>query len=962
MSLQEKRLNVASSEFNGKETEVSAQSTTGTTSTTVGSAPAGDKPNFLRSKLVAKKNNDFKPEEFKPPMAATTPLIAPFNPMAQQAFGGFNPAMNSTTPGVAFGGVGFGGQMGFPMMNFSMGNMGSIPMMNTGYNMGMQNGVYTPAPAAPANFNIQEATAEEKKKLKEILNKKADQENKASESANTKETDVKIEPRKAEEAKPAPVETKEAPKPTPVDQKKEVKKAADDSDDDNVKDDDDSNKDEEEDFSHLPQEKPAKMIYTRDMIMEFIQNEADKKVDDIDDQLEDLMRDISAVKRPNDSYRRGGGRDRDRDRDYRGGKYGDRRDRDRDRYSKGGDYGLSRGQGVGKDAASTPSIVLTRKVLTAEEKKKIEDIKNTTDLIERAKNADEATILKKKINISLFKLTEDNYDMVYDELSPFTESPENCELTLKLLIEKAWSQTKYTKIYAKLCAALGSLNFTWFNDLTEERTKELAEKYTELKDPSKLFKNFVINKIKKEFNHGFEHFKKTMGKAEANTEYNDEDKTTVYNKAKGNFLANMSFIAELYKKKYLPHKVMRTISYQIISNFMTEFCKEERQHLKFSVAEVFCEAFFRIMETCGSTLEDKEAKEEGAKSEADKASHKKIIGDYVSTLINFVNNKEYNAEELKTKMSDDDKKKVNFLTLLFAFFKEFKSNKHVSTRLSSLIENTIHHRQERWPMSREEGESPQPRRPDPPRDDYKKDRRDDDDYRGGGGRGRDRDRDRGGKRDDYYARDSKYERKDKERDRDRNEYAPKVEQKKAEPAPTQATAAPSDQKTNADLEVKSIFDCNKTNDNLSEYIDLFKPDNPALNCGLEELLTAFFKHFTNSSKEIVLLRAGIIPSLLKSFNISQEVFFKAFGLYLKKAANEDIPILKKALAQIVTHFLRNGYDLSKFEMLYHEDPDEKENQKWFNLSVFEEAAKELKPEETAYKTAVQEYIDKHLQL
>jgi hypothetical protein len=77
---------------------------------------------------------------------------------------------------------------------------------------------------------------------------------------------------------------------------------------------------EEEDYSAYPQERPRKIVYSRDMILEFIRKEADREDKDLDEQFEDLMRDIQIINktpgfRPNKPpYSGGGGRGGDRDR------------------------------------------------------------------------------------------------------------------------------------------------------------------------------------------------------------------------------------------------------------------------------------------------------------------------------------------------------------------------------------------------------------------------------------------------------------------------------------------------------------------------------------------------------------------------------------------------------------------------------------------------------------------------
>jgi hypothetical protein len=318
-------------------------------------------------------------------------------------------------------------------------------------------------------------------------------------------------------------------------------------------------------------------------------------------------------------------------------------------------------------------------------------------------------------------------------------------------------------------------------------------------------------------------------------------------------------------------------------------------------------------------------------------------------------------------MTEDDKKKVNFLALLFNFVKELKDSKQVSTRLASLIENALQHRSQRWPMSKGENEARKAPAPEPPRD--TRNGRDRDDYDGdyrakggdkyGGGRDRDRDR-KGGK--GGYDRDSNYG----GRDRDRDEYAPKEEPKKtaspSRPTPATTQTTPAVSGSNADSEVKSIFERNKTEENLDVYIDLFKSDNPDLNCAPEDVLKAFLSHFANGAAKIAEVRAKVISSLIKSFKLSEKAFFSVFAPYLIKASTEDIPILKKVLGKIVASVLKEGFDLNNLELKYSEDADEKENQMYFNSDVLDEAAKDVKDDDPKYAAAIKSFKDKHLKL
>ena len=62
-----------------------------------------------------------------------------------------------------------------------------------------------------------------------------------------------------------------------------------------------------------------------------------------------------------------------------------------------------------------------------------------------------------EIRNSLNKLTPDNYEIIKQELLvKVANSQEKCEFLVKRIIEKGWSEPKYTKVYAQLCNFLQS--------------------------------------------------------------------------------------------------------------------------------------------------------------------------------------------------------------------------------------------------------------------------------------------------------------------------------------------------------------------------------------------------------------------------------------------------------------------------------------------------------------------------
>ena len=694
------------------------------------------------------------------------------------------------------------------------------------------------------------------------------------------------------------------------------------------------NEAEEEDFSKYPQERPAKIIYTREMILDFIERESAMENPEIDEQLEDLMRVIEGVPKSQGGF---GGSSRPGQRRDHGG----RPPKSNNFYDKPGqksgksyrsgpsDYGTGYKPYPDQKPAAVPG--LARATMTPEERKRYDEIRNTeTDIIGRGKLADEETILKRNINLSLFKLTGENLELVYKELMPSCQDAETCQTTVHMLIDKAWSQTKYTDIYAELCAKIGNSKFTWFDKMTPEQKKEAKEKYNDEEDPQKIYKSFVLNKIRKEFMQGFDSFKKTMASAEGNAEYSDEDKLAVYIKAKGKVLANMSFIAGLYQRKYLPHKVMRIISFQICVQFMADFTRDDNKDFKFSTSEVFLEAFFRIMETCGDMIESKEDKEDKARTKEKRAAVNHKADEWIAAMMKAVIGGKYQPDEIAAKLPENDKKDVHFVNLVFKFISALKDSKKIATRLSSLIENAVENRKNNW------------RNTNPVYKPQESERRGGDRDRGDRGdrdRGDRGDRDRGGnrRRDDDYrgGKSNKYE---------DGGYGGDVFYEKKTTSYESKNEAKAPKATDANFEIKTIFADNKNNEDFATYADLFNSDNTAINtCSPDAILSAYLKHFYNTSAKVADIRTGIALNIVRNFKVSESTFFPIYAEFVLRNIDEDLPYIKKVSGKILAWVIgKTDFDLNKLTWNLSEDPDDRDNQKYYLGEILDEAVKAAK--------------------
>ena len=885
---------------------------------------------------MLKKGNDFKPETSvsEPKPASQTNLASsvtftPTIPYTPQSNFGFQPQNFMSTANPNF--YPFNAYQSF-QPNIYNGQAATLPQPLSTLQTQL-------SPQTPINFS--EMNDPSTKELAQKLKLRTQQKEALRKEEEKTEASL-IEKSPAVQPVPEPekvVETKTVLKQEEKIVKKETEEENEQLEDGGVaggEDSDDlSEEDSDEDFSNYPQERPKKIIYTRKMILEFIEKEKTKKTVLTSDQLEDLLRDISIVNKTKDLSNYG------KKSSYTG-------ERERRKYNdKGGDYKYRNSGGGGRPSGgskykqnpyeaveSKPSpATFVRPVMTEEEKEKIAKIRESGDLLNKV--VDKETKMKKEVNLILFKITQENKDLILNEIKPFCTTYDSCQMVVSCLIDKAWSQAKYTKIYADLCSELGAINANLLEGLSEEKVAEIREKNKDEVEYQKLYKNFVITKIRKEFMQGFETYKKIMKGAEENDKFSNEDKLVVYQKAKGKLLSNMTFISELYKKKYLPHKVMRFITYSVINQYADESCKIKPENTLFSTNEVFLEAFFQIMETCGEELESKEHKMSLSRdTKSTEASAKKTEG-YISYMVKSLGKKNYTQEESNNVLTEADKKEINFISLTFKLIKAINDNGLASTRLSSLMENAIEGRSNKWKNYSEE--SPPKRVSDLQKDiDSKKSKPA---ARTGGTR----------REDDYYTDKRETYKSSNKRGSEYEEYVVKDKKPTSTQQPTeeykvkQQEVAPAPAVLNTGNEIKAIFDLNKTTDDLEVYDDLFKPDNPALKGAKpEEIFSLFLEHFMNTDRKIAEVRTVVASQIVKNFGLSEEVFFKVLAGYLSTGYTQDIPVIKKAMGKIIAHSMtKSNFTIHKLNLIFSSNDDDREEQKWFYDDVIEQALNEL---------------------
>ena len=737
-----------------------------------------------KSKLRYSKNQEFNIQPQK--------QSAPFNPMgAPQNMGAFNPYMQQMMMMNMMQMQQMQQmQMGFrgPQMGGFMGNNMAMGMnMQGGFNPNNQGGGQN----AFSNNNTKRLALKMKlknKKNQEQGGQKKDdaaaEKKKKEEEAKKKKEEEEAKRKEEEEAK----KKKEEEEAKKKQEEEEKEKAAAEEDED-IESSESYYEEEEEDFDHLPQDRPKVIKYTPQMILEFIEKQKGKKFED-DVLYDDLVREIHFVskrdsriyggRRRGGDYRNknyGGGRDgRNRNNNYRG-KGG------KDRNQGGGYGGLQRGTKTsGGGGGGVP--ILQRQKMSKEQREKLRALREgeTEKWAERnQKNVDELEKIRREINLKLFKITAENYEFCKKELKAYCDNKEHCQIFVNLLVDKAWSQPKYTQLYAKLCTQLGSNLYDWAEGENDEE---------KLKFCKNKFKSFVVSKIRNEFLQGFKKFGEKLAKVETDDEITEEEGFEKYLKGKKKLTGNMNFIAELYLLSYLPHKVMMFITNKLVSQYTDETAKMKNLEKKptYPMNNEYMEALIKQFEFSGHKIYSREKKTRMKRERENKIE----LCPYtkIEELCKFFEKSmkegEFKPEDSDLKLMNLVRKEGNCLELCFCFMEMLVTEELADARMISLIHNLKDRRNSGWKRdTRDSG----PKKLKELQEDFEKQQqqrnskrrgRHDREYRRGGserfdgygggrgGGGGDYYQKRSGGRDSYRKTHSKYEIYDKD-----DEYAKK---------------------------------------------------------------------------------------------------------------------------------------------------------------------------------------------
>ncbi|KXS17587.1 ARM repeat-containing protein, partial [Gonapodya prolifera JEL478] len=205
----------------------------------------------------------------------------------------------------------------------------------------------------------------------------------------------------------------------------------------------------------------------------------------------------------------------------------------------------------------------------------------------------------KKIQGLLNKLTMDNFDAISLQIlgMPVT-GPDQLEIVVEKIFDKAVDEPNFAALYSKLCAKL---------------TKELPEKQPWIigDDKHNAFRRFILNKNQKEYEAGNKWSE--MGKNRVKkdvSEMTQEEKDTIIAeeelkaKLKRRTLGNVVFIGELFKLGLLTEKIMHTCILGLLRDVHDAL--KSASGNKITVEEEL-ETLIKLLTTAGQKLDHQKA-------------------------------------------------------------------------------------------------------------------------------------------------------------------------------------------------------------------------------------------------------------------------------------------------------------------------------------------------------------------
>jgi len=344
--------------------------------------------------------------------------------------------------------------------------------------------------------------------------------------------------------------------------------------------------------------------------------------------------------------------------------------------------GFERGTSMRKEVEEPPKEkTFVRLGLTPEEKAMKEKLNSSVNAWMAGKKGekDPEEVIRKDIKFNLNIITLDNFDKIKDIILDIASQKfDNCRRVAEFIVENAWTQKQYVNIYAKLCDFLGRQDKLNFDESKDPKKKKNDFKLQIMKQIQTVFENETIVGIAKK----------------PVEEMNAEEKSIYYMKRKQRILGNVSFIGELFLEKFLVIGIVRLITTSLLKKYLVEYDTWMKSGEKNSqrLFEDTLEGLLKFYEIIGQAVEEKESSTKTKEKEKEKkpshavANFEKII-------------KQINAgtpSENLSKFGEEDEVSLNDL---FKIFNVTLEDGNLTTRLSSLIQNLVYRRDNKWAAS-----------------------------------------------------------------------------------------------------------------------------------------------------------------------------------------------------------------------------------------------------------------------
>lgn len=332
-----------------------------------------------------------------------------------------------------------------------------------------------------------------------------------------------------------------------------------------------------------------------------------------------------------------------------------------------------------KPGSTTNLTVLTRTNFSPTHLQKVRDIKEKAgEWIYGKKGDDDEKKKKKEIQFLLNKITMDNFDKLSEQIMTFAKEQSLSETIVNNLVEKAWKEPRYTKCYTQLVKKLANLKLDWDN----------------IDKKKAFYKNSILARVEEEYTEGFVKYRQFTQEIHFDSTKTPDEKFEELTKRKLNLIGNINFICELFEQQILSFLILKIVVLYGIGNFMKEYLRTEIEKDDFSIKEDYIEALLKLFDNIGMIIEKKD-NSHSLKEKIEEPSNDAV---YNGIKIMFDQTVDKSVELLEKDVIEEKAKNLNGLCSFFFKFLELVSDKKVSIRVQSLIENLFEYRDSNWKL------------------------------------------------------------------------------------------------------------------------------------------------------------------------------------------------------------------------------------------------------------------------